>query len=174
MNENSTRAAKFLRCLLPVLILMILFACHPRTKENATPVPGPSPKRAAARAAMKPPTPIEALLLNLRGEQRAIGFLRPAPVSFTWYDAQGKELPAAGAEIAALVKPGNDYTLLNKTMESMAESLVQRGFARDMNNSTEIMDGLAQGSTVAVIRTTCDEAKGECILSVRIGNLKRN
>ena len=163
----------FNRCFPFMLIILILSGCHQRSSAPEALSPGPSPKRAAARAAMKPPTPTEALLSRIRNENRAIDFGRPAPVTFTWRDAKGAELPAAGAVIAARVKLNGDYTSLNQRMTAIAESLIRDGFARDQYNSTEIIDGLINGSTVAAIRATCPGGGGDCMLDVRIGNLKK-
>jgi len=163
----------FHRYLPLILIVFILSGCRPRPSAPAQPLPGPSLKRAAARVAMKPPTPAEALLARVRNENKAINFVRPAPVSFTWRDATGTEMPVAGAEIAALIKIGTDYSALNQHVATMVGFFLREGFARDPNNSTEIIDGLSSGSTVAAIRATCPEGGGECMLSVRVGNLKK-
>jgi hypothetical protein len=161
---------------IPMAALLVMsVGCHPRSSAPAKPEaqsPGPSPKRAAARAAMKPPTGIEALLLRVRGENRGIDFVRPAPVTFTWSDAQGKERAATGAMIAARFKVEGDYTTLNQRMQAIADSLTRDGFVRDLNNTTEIMDGLIDGATVACVRSVCTEGGG-CVLDVRIGRLEK-
>lgn len=169
---------KNLLLILLCLELSALVGCRPRQPApdagagNGAPISA-SPARDAARAATTAPTPTEALLTRIRNENRAINFVRPAPVSFTWYDAQGAELPAAGAEIAAYVKVAPDYTVLNQHMQTVAEALIREGFARDPYNSTEIVDGLISGNTVAVIRSACPDGDGDCTLTVRIGNLKK-
>ena len=88
------------------------------------------------------------------------------------YVPSGPPTPA-GAEIAAHVQIGGDYTALNQRMQAIAESLIREGFARDPYNTTEIIDALISGSTVATIRSTCPDGGGDCMLDVKVGNLKK-
>ena len=166
---------KNLRLMLLCLgVLSAVVGCRPRSSalDAAAPVSA-APAPDATRAASPAPTPVELLLNRIRDENQSLNFVRPQATSFVWYDYQGAEHPAAGAEISATVKIGEDYTALNRHMQTLADLLIREGFSRDPYNTTEIMDSLIDGDTVAVIRGACPDGGGDCRLTVRIGQLKK-